>query len=376
MSESAIHSLLRQSFPISNKADWLRTAAAEIDGKDPAEILAWKLDGLPFSPYYDRADAAPLQYLKNFELPPSPHAHAGARFWENLPQLVVTDEKKDNATLLHQLNNGADGILLDLRNRQTVDIAALLNQVEWPFCNVSFFVTDASLENALAAYVQKKKYEPHSLSGTIWWNSLPEKNIPKLSSLAHLTHFRRWGIVADASSPVQEIANVLTKATRLMDVLTEEGVEKEIAWRNLALSMPVDADFFCSIAKLKALRLLWFQLAHAFGIPPIDSMALQLHVRSAPWVDEKFQPHGNMLKATTAAMAAVMGGCNALTIHAEDANNITMTRMARNVSSILREESHLDKVADPLAGTYAVQEMTNALANAAWSLLQQNLQQP
>jgi methylmalonyl-CoA mutase len=105
-------------------------------------------------------------------------------------------------------------------------------------------------------------------------------------------------------------------------------------------------------------------------------MALHLHVRSASWIDEKFQPHGNLLKATTAAMAAVMGGCNALTIDADDANNITMTRMARNVSSILREESHLDKVADPLAGAYAVQEMTHALAHAAWPLLQQNLQQP
>jgi methylmalonyl-CoA mutase len=105
-------------------------------------------------------------------------------------------------------------------------------------------------------------------------------------------------------------------------------------------------------------------------------MGLHLHVRSTPWVNEKFQPHGNLLKATTAAMAAVMGGCNALTIHAEDATNSTMTRMARNVSSILREESHLDKVADPLAGTYAVQEMTHALAHAAWALLQQNLQQP
>jgi methylmalonyl-CoA mutase len=376
VSESAIHSLLRQTFPISNKTDWLRTAAAEIDGKDPAQILAWKLDDLTFSPYYDRADVASRQYLENFELSPSPHAHTGARFWENLPQLVVTDEKKDNATLLHHLNNGADGIILDVRNRQTVDIAALLNQVEWPYCNVSFSVTHDILENVLSAYVREKKYEPHSLSGTIWWNDLPKKNIPKLSSLAHLTHFRRWGIVADAASPVTEIANVLTKTAQVMDALTEEGVEKEMAWRNLALSVPADTDFFCSIAKLKALRLLWFQLAHAFGIPLTENMALQLHVRSMPWIDEKFQPHGNLLKATTAAMAAVMGGCDALTIHAEDANNNTMMRIARNVSSILREESHLDKVADPLAGTYALQEMTHTMAEAAWALLQQNLQQP
>jgi len=373
--ESTIHSLLRQSFPISNKSDWLRTATSETDGKDPFEILAWKLDGLTFSPYYDRTDVTPFQYLRNFELQPSHVVHAGARFWENLPQLVVADERKDNLSILHHLNNGADGILLDIRNRQTVDIAALLNDVDWPYCNVSFYATNTAIEDALSAYVQKK-YEPHSISGTMWWHDLPEKNIPTLSTLAPLSHFRRLGIVVEATTPLQEVTTALTKAALLMDTFTEAGIEKEIVWRNLALSIPVSTDFFGSIAKLKALRLLWHQLAHAFGLSPVDSRALYLHARSEPWIDEKFQPQGNLLKATTAAMAAVMGGCDALTLHAEDAHNTMMTRMARNVSSILREESHLDKVADPLAGTYALQAMTHALAHAAWQALQRNLQTP
>jgi methylmalonyl-CoA mutase len=80
-----------------------------------------------------------------------------------------------------------------------------------------------------------------------------------------------------------------------------------------------------------------------------------------------------MIKSTTAAMASVLGGCDALTILPEDENNTTMNRIARNVSAILREESHLNKVADPLAGSYSMDTMVDAISKKAWTLFQSNM---
>ena len=80
-----------------------------------------------------------------------------------------------------------------------------------------------------------------------------------------------------------------------------------------------------------------------------------------------------MISGSVAALAALAGGCNSLTILAEDENNMTMTRIARNVSNILREESHLNKVADPTAGAYAIENIVDQLAVAAWGEFQRNI---
>ena len=125
------------------------------------------------------------------------------------------------------------------------------------------------------------------------------------------------------------------------------------------------------IAKQKALRLLLYQVGQAFELR--DYTEVEINIRVEPWSDERFQPHSNMISGSVAALAAVAGGCNSLTILAEDENNMTMTRIARNVSNILREESHLNKVADPTAGAYAIENIVDRLAVTAWREFQRKV---
>jgi methylmalonyl-CoA mutase len=77
-----------------------------------------------------------------------------------------------------------------------------------------------------------------------------------------------------------------------------------------------------------------------------------------------------MLKETTAAMAAILGGTNGLSLYPEEMDNVVMSRIARNTSHILREESHLNKVADPLAGSYLVENLMLEMAEKAWAKFQ------
>jgi methylmalonyl-CoA mutase len=82
-----------------------------------------------------------------------------------------------------------------------------------------------------------------------------------------------------------------------------------------------------------------------------------------------------MLRATTEAMSAVMGGCDALTVLAYDSvmgdqNSELGERIARNVSILMREEAHLDKIVDPSAGSYYIENLTYQLSTEAWNLFQ------
>jgi methylmalonyl-CoA mutase len=188
-----------------------------------------------------------------------------------------------------------------------------------------------------------------------------------------LKNYYPLGIVVPPTSPVQEISQSLEQTTLLMDVLTDNGLKKDLVFRSISLSFSCEENFFATIAKLKAIRILWYQLSQAFEIASYSPGDLHLHVTSQKWIDEKFQPHGNMIKNTAHAIAAVLGGCNALTIRAEDDNSEMMKRVGLHVTNLLKQESHLDDVSDPVAGAYALDRMVHEFAQAGWSDFQHRM---
>jgi methylmalonyl-CoA mutase len=131
----------------------------------------------------------------------------------------------------------------------------------------------------------------------------------------------------------------------------------------------IQTDFFLEIAKLKALRNLWYQVRGAYGALH-EIKPLYIHGVSSRWVRDTYKPHGNMIKAATATMAAIAGGCDSVTVEPENPDNEMENRIARNVSSILREESHFSKVADPLTGSFYLEALTDQLSQKAWSKFQ------
>jgi hypothetical protein len=137
MAEKTIVEQLRETFPASTKEDWKRTASQEIDGQDPVQVLAWKsADQAAFLPYYDREDINALEYLKEFQIFPSHQSYSGPGGWASLPPIVVTNAVTANAIALEHLNQGADGVLFDLRTGEHHSLEELLHAIEWPYCTL------------------------------------------------------------------------------------------------------------------------------------------------------------------------------------------------------------------------------------------------
>jgi len=129
-------------------------------------------------------------------------------------------------------------------------------------------------------------------------------------------------------------------------------------------SFAVGSNHFMEIAKLRAVRLLWTQVATVFGVP---MKPIRIHVRTAGENKTLYDPYMNLLRVTTEALSAIIGGCDSLTILPcrFDAH------LAANVHHILREEVHLDKVTDPSAGSYYIDSLTDEIAREAWKLFQE-----
>ncbi|HHP7238012.1 methylmalonyl-CoA mutase family protein [Longibacter sp.] len=181
------------------------------------------------------------------------------------------------------------------------------------------------------------------------------------------------------ASAVQELAYTIAALSESLDQVTERGVELAEAIRRLHVAVPVDTSYFIEIGKLRALRLLATKVVNTFAkasgnASTVDPSDLHLQAHTSRRTQTVYGAHVNMLRGTTEGAAAVIGGCDVLTIapfdEAFSQPSDFSARLSRNTQLILRHESHLDQVADPAAGSYYIEAVTDALINEAWPLFQ------
>jgi methylmalonyl-CoA mutase len=136
--------------------------------------------------------------------------------------------------------------------------------------------------------------------------------------------------------------------------------------------LSADADQFLTLAKFRALRLLWARIEQVCGLAP---KPIFLNAQTAWRMLTQRDPYVNMLRATMATFSAGLGGANAITVlpHtlALGLPDPFARRAARNTQLVLLEESNLAKVSDPAAGSGGIETLTKQLCEAAWSLFQE-----
>lgn len=141
--------------------------------------------------------------------------------------------------------------------------------------------------------------------------------------------------------------------------------------KRIGVALAADSDQFRTIAKLRAMRLLVARIYEVAGIEPAP---LRIHAETAWRTLSARDPDVNILRATSAAFAAAVGGADTIAVLPWDAvttePGAAARRLARNTQIILAEESHIGQVADPAAGSGAIGAMTSALAEAAWRRFQ------
>lgn len=373
MAEPSIHDIISKNFSAASKDEWIQAAKTEIPENISLENLLWTVDGLVFSPYYMKEDLKQTAYLQSFHhLSHRSLSHS----WLNMPEIRVIEERKANEKSLRHLQGGADGIAFDITEIQNPDISKILKGVRWDYCPVAFKIADANMVTKIFAYAEEK-YDPAKLTGAFWWKQLPETDHLYAVVKQFLDKYKNYhliGIEVPPSSPTKEISWALLRGVKLVDEMTNLKIDRKAIFHSITLGMACDESIVVNIAKLKAMRMLWYQLSQAFEISDYKPTDLELRCSTRNKVDEKFQPHGNMISNTYQAMSAIIGGTNVITTNSsnDEANDMT-DRVALNVSNVLKEESHFDKVADPLAGSYVIEKMVDEFSQAAWADFQKQL---
>ncbi len=175
-------------------------------------------------------------------------------------------------------------------------------------------------------------------------------------------------------SAVEELAFTLATGVEYLHALITRGVEINKAASSIRFSFSVGSDYFMEVAKLRAARTLWAKIVETFGGNE-EAQKMTMHARTSAWTKTVFDPFVNMLRATTEAFSAAVGGADSIHVSCFDEaiqkSTTFSRRIARNASIILKEEAHIARTSDPAGGSWYVEVLTNEIANKAWELFQE-----
>ena len=168
---------------------------------------------------------------------------------------------------------------------------------------------------------------------------------------------------------VQELAFSLASGNEYLAALTSKGLPVDSVADSLQFSFGIGSNYFMEIAKLRAARLLWSTIVEQYHP---ESTKMFIHSTTSLWNKTVYDPYVNLLRTTTEGMSAAIGNTDSMTILPFDfpyKNESEFSRrIARNQQLILKEEAYLDKIVDPAAGSYYVENLTNPVAMHSWEL--------
>ena len=392
---------LFEQFPPVSTQQWMDKINADLKGADFNKKLVWKTrDGLSVMPFYreEDLDTLPHSNLLPGDFPFVRGTQTAGNNWLVRQDITVTDYSAANTKALDILMRGITSIGFIITDPQSVNeetVAQLLKGIHPESIEVNFSIAGRAKEllAALQGYLKKSGTDLKQVHITVSADPLGRlaangklcvtvnEGLDYLADLVRESA-KNPGIKClepsgtlfsnAGAGPVAELAYTLSLGNEYLAALTDRGISPEVAAGAMRFTFGIGPDFFPEIAKLRAARMLWAEIVKAWGPQGDEAGKMHVHSVTGRWNKTLFDPYVNMLRTQTEAMSAVLGGAESITVEPFDtvfrsADDFS-ERIARNQQLLLMEEAHLDKVADPGAGSYYIEELTAMTAREAWKL--------
>jgi methylmalonyl-CoA mutase len=409
---------LLADFPAVTFESWRAQVDKDLKGGDfEKRLVTATLEGFAVQPLYSARDLAPGSDPGGF--PGLSPYRRGTRLlsrhglqWDIRAEVRSPSLEQASAEIGEQLSGGAASLwlrfdrmarlglavsaatpeMLDgLPCASSADFARLLDAVDLARVAIELDAggNASAIGAAYLAYAQRRGIAPAALRGSLGCDPLAAlardgalpyslaasgELLGELAmQLAHGGYALRAVQVSSlpyhdaGASCSQEIACAIASGLAYLRSLRAAGLSVVQASAQIGFSVAVADDLFLEIAKLRALRLCWAKLTAAHGR---EAQSASIHAVTSQRTKTRRDPWVNMLRTTTEAFAAMVGGADALTTRGFDEvcgpSDEFARRIARNVHVVLNEEAHVSQVADAAGGSYYVEALTDQLARAAW----------
>ncbi len=385
-------------FPQPARDQWLKLVDGVLKGAPfDRKLVSVTADGLPIQPLYPRAEGMRPVI-----------GRAAGQPWHVLARLDHPAAADANAQALVDLQNGATGLHVvfagsigangfGLADGSPETVAALFRDVVLEAgirIELDLSMTCKGAAVALMDLVDANRVDPASTDISFGYDPLGQMALlgggpvdwaalaPAFGTLTRSIVDRGFaGAVCSADgrivhaaggSEAQELAFAVASALAYWRAMEAAGIDAETGRRAIGFRLAADADQFLGIAKMRALRRLWAHVEASAGLTPAP---IRVHAETAWRMTTQRDPWVNLLRATVAVFSAGVGGADAVSVmpftQALGLPDAFARRLARNTQLVLLEESNLARVADPAAGSGGIEALTEDLADAAWSLVQE-----
>jgi len=392
---------LFNEFPPVSTQQWMDKVTADLKGADFNRRLVWKTnEGIDVQPFYREEDLEKLDYLNSLpgEFPFVRGNKKNSNEWLVRQSIQVNDLEKKKKKALTYLMKGVDSlafVFIEATELSVADLAVLLNDIQLDAVEVNFAGNCCSrkVTEAFAAFVKQGNWDRKSIRASVEYDPfgkyalygkfrknqehVVENATKMIQSTAELSKFKTLAVNGKnfgntGSSIVQELAYSLAQGAEYLTILTEQGLTIDSVAKKIKFNLSISANYFLEIAKLRAARLLWAQIVKAYNPECECSCKMTIHAETGSWNKTVYDPYVNALRTQTEAMSASLGGVDSMTILPFNAIYENSTefsdRIARNQQLLLKEESNFNKIADPGAGSYYIEELTASIADQAWKM--------
>ena len=409
-------------------AQWEKAAAKSAPGGRVGD-LNWRTpDGITVKPLYTSEDVQGLPHANTLPgFPPyvrGPQATMYAvRPWTIRQYAGFSTAQESNAFYRQALAAGGQGVSVafDLATHRgydsdhprvtgdvgkagvaidsVEDMKILFDQIPLDQVSVSMTMNGAVLP-VLAGYIvaaEEQGVKPEQLSGTIQNDILkefmvrntyiypPEPSMRIIGDIIAYTaeHMPKFNSISISGYHMQEaganqaleLAFTLADGKEYVKTAMSKGLDVDAFAGRLSFFWAIGMNFYLEIAKMRAARLIWCQIMQGFGAKNPKSWMLRTHCQTSGWSLTEQDPYNNIVRTTVEAMAAVFGGTQSLHTNSFDEAIALPTefsaRIARNTQLIIQEETHITKVIDPWAGSYMMEKLTQDMADAAWTIIEE-----
>ena len=390
-------------FPAISAKTWKEKIVADLKGADFDKKLVWRTsEGFNVQPYYRQED---LKGLKTTVSAPGQFPYVrGTKThneWAIRQNICATkNARKANAKALDILNKGVTslGFCLNAEKLSYRYIKTLLEGIKLDAVAINFNVCACKapeLANILVRLVGRSGYDFKAVTGSInvdpiknmllkgkplTKEQVAEKIVATVKAAKTLVNFRVVGVNSVALNNsgaycAQELAYALAWGAEYMTMMTEAGLPNYLAARSIRFNMGIGGNYFMELAKFRAARLLWAKIVEAYKAPIFtaalkEAAKMNVCAETSRFNMTIFDAYVNMLRTQTETMSAALAGVDEIVVTPFDATYEEPTefaeRIARNQQLLLKEESHFDKVVDPAAGSYYIENLTNSIAEEAW----------
>jgi methylmalonyl-CoA mutase len=368
---------LLEEFPPVSTAEWESAIARDLKGVDYEKRLIWRSEeGLAVKPYYRAED---LKGLASMDSAPGAFPYRrGTRTtgdWQIREEIDAADVESANRTACAAVGAGAEGIAFSgLLVERADELAVLLTNLdETP---VHFELADKRLLRLLIEWLGERSRAARISTGceataSVEFAAEVIGDAPKgfVPFTIHGEAFDEAG-----ATGVEEVGFTLAAGVDFLAAMRERGVEAERAAAALEFNFAMGSKTFFQIAKLRAFRMVWARAIESFGGTRSAARA-RIAAHTSRWNKTVYGPHVNILRATTEAIAAVLGGADSVTVAPFDAcykqPDEASQRLARNTQLLLKHEAWLGRVADAGGGSYFIEALTDFLAREGWKRMQE-----